>query len=97
MNRSLRACVHCGVAFLGTERARYCSATCHHRAYDASHREQRRASARQRYLQQARSPRPAPPPRPCAQCGQVFTPRISRGWYCSGACRSRAFQQRHRA
>jgi hypothetical protein len=97
MKHSLRACVHCGVAFLGTERARYCSTTCHHRAYDASHREQRHAYTRQWRLQHPRPRQPVPLPRPCAQCGEVFTPRISRGRYCSGACRSRAFQQRHRA
>jgi ferredoxin len=88
MNSSLRACVHCGVAFTGTRRALYCSAACRQRANVQRHPEQR-AYQPQRYVRVVHAPQA------CTQCGQVFTPRNSRGRYCSGACRYRAFQQRH--
>jgi ferredoxin len=90
MSRSLRACVHCGVAFLGTGRAHYCSSACRTRAYFQRHPEQR-ACQRQRYVRVVHAPQA------CAQCGQMFTPGNTRGRYCSGTCRYRAFWQRQHA
>ena len=36
-------------------------------------------------------------PRPCAECGAIFTPIRADGVFCKNACRQRAYRNRHRS
>lgn len=93
MSRGPRTCAVCGVLFAGTVRALYCSQRCAQRAYHQRHAAQHRAYSRQ-WQQTHPHPRPQHPPRACATCGTVFTPKNINNRYCSAPCQRRADRQR---
>lgn len=104
--RKYQHCVVCGAPLPVTARtdAKYCRTLCrsrsrgseakaaYWRAYYAQKGKQLRANNnRRRFAQRLR-----PQPRPCRQCGAVFTPKIDRGLFCSRSCCYRALNLRNR-
>ncbi len=93
-----RACASCG-AELSRRKfkhsdARYCSDVCSWREYYARHGKRLRAKQNQR-RRLAKIPTNQKP-RPCRQCGALFTPKMDKGVFCSPKCCGRAMSVRNR-
>jgi hypothetical protein len=80
-----KRCVICQAEFVSLGRLVACSSACAARRRQATHR------------QSTRPRRRIHAPRPCAECGQTFTPQRTDARQCSVRCRVAAYRRRTRS